>query len=260
MSRFVAIEHALKLHSAFRIYRLLENMFLVIFMISWILTAYNQEEILPKTVEFLIRELKVMKIEFIISDDGSSDGTLEVAKKCAQVHKNVRFITSDHRGRGSALKNGINAARGDIVVFSSADVIINRKYFESVISKMGENDVVLLSKGLPGASPKNRKLTRIFLSYSYKILVRFMYKTKFRDMQGIKIFRAEKLKKIMSYCRDDGFFFDTEIVLVAYKKRLKIIEVPWSSIDYRKSSVRLSTVFYMLRQLILFYPRFRKIA
>ncbi len=226
-------------------------------MISWILTTYNQGGVLPKTLDFFLGEMKGMDIEFIVSDDGSSDNSVSVARKYSEIYSNVKFVADAHKGRGSALKNGFRISKGDIIVFSSSDITVSRDYLVSALKEIEGYDMALLSKNMPDSVSKNRSAVRVLTSFSYNSLLKLFYKTKFRDMQGVKILRADRLKSIIGYCKSDGFFFDTELVLIAFKKGMKIIEMPWEYVDNRKSSVRFSTVIELFREMIKFYPRFR---
>ena len=235
-----------------------KNLVSILFrMISWILTTYNQEEVLPKTLDFFLSEMEGMDIEFIVSDDGSSDNSVSVARKYSGIYSNVKSVADAHKGRGSALKNGFRISKGDIIVFSSSDIEVSRDYIESALKNMGDCDIILLSKNLPDSVSRNRSAVRVLTSFSYNLLLKLLYKTKFRDMQGVKILRAGRLGSIIGYCKSDGFFFDTELVLIAFKKGMKIIEMPWAYVDNRKSSVRFSTVIELFREMIKFYPRFR---
>src|SRR3989344_2826991 len=211
-------------------------------MISWILTTYNQEEILPKTLDFFLSEMRGMNIEFIVSDDGSSDNSVSVARKYSKIYNNVRFIADEHKGRGSALNNGFRISNGNIIVFSSSDITIGRDYLAMALKKFEEYDIVLLSKNIHGSISRNRSAVRVLMSFSYNSLLKLLYKTKFQDMQGVKILKADKLGGIIGYCRSNGFFFDTELILIAFNRGMKIIEIPWTYFDNRKSSVRFSTI------------------
>ncbi len=219
-------------------------------MISWIIAAYNEEERLPKTLGRVVDELKAMDFEIIVSDDGSEDGTCDVASTYADTLDNVRVVANTHKGRGSALRHGFNTSRGDVTFLSSADIWLPRDEVEKLTMLLDDFDLILLSKHKHGSVGFNVGIARKFLSLSFNFLVRLLWKLPYRDTQGLKICKVTTLKDIISQARSDGFLFDLEIVIYAHKMNRKVVEIPWIYSYSAGSKVDLRSILQMIQGLL----------
>jgi len=224
-------------------------------LISWIIAAYNEEERLPKTLGRVIDELNTMDFEIIVSDDGSKDGTCDVASAYANIFDNVRIVTNTHKGLGSALRHGFNTSRGDVTVFSSADIWLPRDQVEKLTMLLDDFDLILLSKHAHGSIGFNVGTTRRFLSLSFNFLVRLLWKLPYRDTQGLKICKVTALKEIISQAKSDGFLFNLEIVVYAHKMNRKIVELPWAYSYSAGSKVNLRSILQMIWGLLFLKVR-----
>jgi len=224
-------------------------------MISWIIAAYNEEMRLPKTLDRLLHELKSMDFEIVVSDDGSEDRTCDVALRYAKVLDNVRVVINAHKGRGSALRSGFDNSRGDITVFSSADICISRNQVEKFTRLLDDFDLILLSKHTRGSLGSDVGIARRFLSLSFSFLVRLLWKLPYGDTQGVKIGKVTALREIISRAKSDGFLFDLEIVLNAHKMNRKVVEVPWKYSYTAGSKVNLRSVLQMALGLLFLRVR-----
>jgi glycosyltransferase involved in cell wall biosynthesis len=219
-------------------------------LISWIIAAYNEEERLPKTLGRVVDELKAMDFEVIVSDDGSEDGTCDVASTYADTLDNVRVVANTHKGRGSALRHGFNTSRGDVTFLSSADIWLPRDEVEKLTMLLDDFDLILLSKHTHGSVGFNVGIARKFLSLSFNLLVRLLWKLPYRDTQGLKICKVTTLKDIISQARSDGFLFDLEIVIYAHKMNRKVVEIPWTYSYSARSKVGLRSILQMIQGLL----------
>ncbi len=219
-------------------------------LISWIIAAYNEEERLPKTLGRVVDELKAMDFEIIVSDDGSEDGTCDVASKYADILDNVRIVANTHRGRGSALRHGFDTSRGDVTFLSSADIWLPRDEVEKLTMLLDDFDLILLSKHTHGSVGFNVGTARRFLSLSFSFLVRLLWKLPYRDTQGLKICKVTALKDVISQAKSDGFLFDLEIVVYAHKMNRKVVEVPWTYSYSAGSKVDLRSILQMIQGLL----------
>lgn len=224
-------------------------------MISWIIAAYNEEERLPETLDQVINELDSMDFEIIVSDDGSEDKTYDVASKYAKTLKNVKIVANNHRGRGHALRRGFDTSKGDITVFSSADIWLPQDQIKKLTMLLDDFDLILLSKHTHGSFSANAETVRRFLSLSFSFLVRLLWKLPYRDTQGVKICKVAALKEIMSHAKSNGFLFDLEIVVYAHKMNRKVVEVPWTYSYNDGSKVTLRSILQMTLGLILLKVR-----
>ncbi|MEW6328526.1 MAG: glycosyltransferase [Candidatus Micrarchaeota archaeon] len=225
--------------------------------ISWLIAAYNEENRLPETVRELLEEFKGMDLEVILSDDGSADRTFEVAKKLSKENKNVFTVTAPHAGRGSALRNGIKNARGNAVVLSSADLLMSKNELKKYVGMLKTNEMVLLSKNLPGSSAASRTPLRDFLSRAFNTIVRICGGVSFRDTQGLKVARADALGKILPECDNNGFLFDTQLAIYGNRAGMRVVELPWRFEDMRGGSVNWRSVLKMFIDLFVVMLAFR---
>jgi glycosyltransferase involved in cell wall biosynthesis len=161
--------------------------------------------------------------EILLVDGHSKDNTVDIAKKlCPE----IRVVYQDGKGKGNALRYGINAATGDIVITIDADGSMDPGEIPAFITPLLEGfDFVKGSRFLPGVGTKDMPFSRVFGNRVFTILVNVLYGTKFTDLcYGYnafwkQIFRENKL----TY---DGFEIETEMYIRAHKGKAKIREVP----------------------------------
>jgi len=220
-------------------------------LISWIIAAYNEEKRLPQTLCKLSNEYCGQDFEIIISDDGSQDKTYEIALEFSRTHDNVKVVTDRHKGRGAALQKGFRASRGEAVVFSSADIIIPRQYIIKLVSDLCNYDLIMLSKHVSGSMELDGGVIRKVLSLFFNSLVRILWRIPYKDTQGVKIWKASALKKVIPKAKINGFLFDLEVILYAHKLGFKIVEVPWTYTYTPGSKVKLRSILQMISDLIL---------
>ncbi|MCW4054667.1 MAG: glycosyltransferase [Candidatus Bathyarchaeota archaeon] len=220
-------------------------------MISWIIAAYNEEKRLSKTLSRLVNELKDIDFEIVVSDDGSEDGTIDVVSMYSNVLSNVKIVTNAHMGRGSALRNGLNNSKGDIAVFSSADICMSHNQVEELLKLLNDFDLILLSKHTHGSLGLDVGIARRFLSLSFSFLVRLLWRLPYGDTQGVKIGKTATMREIIPHAKSKGFLFDLEVVVHAHKMNRKVVEVPWTYSYSEGSKVNFKAVLQMTFGLLL---------
>jgi len=108
-------------------------------MISWIFPVFNEEETIERTVSETIKVVGE-NIEIIVSDDGSTDSTVHVSKNIPF----VKIIENKHHGRGAAILSALRHVKGDIIVLSSADIIISEKdYCKFMDNSFGRSHIAI---------------------------------------------------------------------------------------------------------------------
>ncbi len=203
-----------------------------------VVPAYHEEN---KIVEALRRieaylSLGARPWEIVVCTDGSTDGTDAAVQAFAEAlpEGRVRLLTTEvNRGKGAAVRRGVMASHGEIVLFTDADLSAPIKECEKLIAALSEGyDVAIGSRGVrsPGAdvrqSPRRRLSGRVFNG-----LVRSITGLKFSDTQcGFKAFKREAARELFGEQKIDGFAFDVEILCLARTKGLRVKEVPvmWS--------------------------------
>jgi len=201
-------------------------------MISVVMPAYNEAEHIIDNLEETIRTLNELEfqIEISIVDDGSPDNTCAAAIR--QLHRydeNVRIIRySENRGKGCALVCGTWYARGDYIVFLDADMDLHPSQLPTFFGIMEATraDVVIGSKLHP-ASRVNYPFKRRLWSLAYYSFVRLLFGLPVRDTQtGLKVFRAEVLRRVFPKVLVKRFAFDIEVLAISNSLGYRISESP----------------------------------
>lgn len=224
--------------------------------LSVVIPAFNEHRRLPGTVNHVRRYLagRSHNYELILVDDGSTDETLHYMRQLAHEWPAVRVVTlTPNRGKGRAVTEGMRVARGDLVLFSDADLstpIEELPKLEQAVEAGA--DVAFGSRGAPGAREVNQPFYRQVMGRTFNILVQLLVLPGFHDTQcGFKLFRNTAARELFASIRTDGFAFDVEVLLRARQAQYRVVEVPvrWLNSDStRVSPLRHS--MQMLRDLL----------
>lgn len=185
-------------------------------------------------------DAKPFSFEIIVVDDGSRDNTSKVVDAIAREDERVRLISNQvNRGKGFAVRQGVMASRGDVILFSDADLSTPIEEFEKLLPYLSDFDLVIASRSLPDSQvlihqPRYRELMgRIFNAFVQAMLVRG-----FIDTQcGFKLMTRQAATAIFERARIDSFSFDVEIILIAKRLGFRVKDVPVRWIDSRGSRV-----------------------
>lgn len=233
-------------------------------LLSLIIPAYNEESTIENTLSKTIEHLSARQYgwEVIVIDDASTDATVERVKLFISSHQGarVRLLINEHnRKKGAAIKRGILAAEGRYSIFMDADYAYPITQLNSFLEPLaGGADVVIGNR----ADPKTTYLVRpVFFSYIYQryilsrvfnFMVRFFLIKGVRDTQcGLKGFDTVAAKTIINKITIFNFAFDVELLHIAQRNSMKIVQVP-VTFNYieEPSSVRLlKDSFTMLKSL-----------
>ena len=205
-------------------------------MKSIVIPAFNEVDNIERAVK---ATLELEDIEVIISDDGSTDGTLKAAGELAKL-ENVLLVSDKNKGKGAAIKRGLEIANGDILGFLDADLSAHPKALLRLFKEIENGaDVAIGSRDLPESIiPIKQPVYRRFMGYVYRNFTRWLFKIDIMDFQcGLKVFKREVWENVN--VRTDGFAFDTELIARAHKKGYAIKEVPITWQNFRRSKVNL---------------------
>lgn len=230
-------------------------------LLSICIPMYNESPIIESTIASIdeatkkLSSAKGIDCEVIFSDDGSKDQAREIAEAYIKDHQitNARVIGyPDNRGKGSAVREAVLNAQGDIIITTDCDLAFGTDVFASILEAFSEDeDLVIGSRRLDKEGYKSYSAGRKLFSWGYMQVLRLVTGFKGTDSQcGCKAYRKEAGKAIFSRCECNGFAFDQEVLLFANKFNFKIKEIPVRVINHRASSVRIvRDSLKMLRQL-----------
>ncbi len=230
-------------------------------MISIVIPAYNEAERLEKSIEVLVTYLRKNfdNFEIIIAEDGSTDGTDEIARNLAEKYPFVVHLHSNERlGKGKAVLNGIRTAKNEFVLYMDADLSTDVEHIMDVYKALNDGYDIAIGSRLVKGSEAHRPFTRDLPSKVYNLLVRFLLKSKIRDHQcGFKGFRKSSVSDIFDRIRDNHWFWDTELLILAQREGLKIKEIPvkWRHGGESKVSL-IKTSLYLLSNILRYSERF----
>lgn len=212
--------------------------------LSIVIPSYNEEKRLPGTLDRILEWLGPKHLKFqevIVVDDGSKDGTAEVANHYSKPPSPVRLLHNPgNRGKGYAVRHGMLAAEGDWILYTDADLSAPIEEVEKLYSAaVAQNAVIAI-----GSRAIDRSLVAVhqtvFREYSgrfFNRVMRMLTGLPFHDTQcGFKLFRSAAAMEVFSRQEQDGFSFDVEDLVIAKKLGLRAIEVPvrWSNVEGTK--------------------------
>ncbi len=199
--------------------------------ISVVMPAYNEGQRIGESLRATHNVMKKMgrPFEIIVVDDGSGDWTHEEANKAAKTLGGVKVKRSEvNQGKGWALKEGFRLTQGQWVVFLDSDLDIDPAQLALffTIQKREGTDVVIGSKRHPDTKLVYPPMRR-FLSAGYFFLVKAMFGLPLRDTQtGLKLFKAEVLRKAFPKVPIKRYAFDLELLVIAHHYGFSIAEAP----------------------------------
>jgi dolichyl-phosphate beta-glucosyltransferase len=209
-------------------------------MWSIIIPAYNEAARIKKTLDEIMNYSKRrgLDAELIVVNDGSSDDTAEAAGEFDGV-KLINFEVN--RGKGSAVREGMKLAAGEIVLFTDADLSTPIEEAELLLEAIEKgNDVAVGSRmAKPRRIKKFQPPHRVMLGLSFGALVRIMFSLDVKDTQcGFKMFTAKAAKAIAERMTLNGYAFDVEMLVLAKTMNFKIAEIPVIWADKPGSKVK----------------------
>ncbi len=201
--------------------------------VSVVLPAYNEEETLEATVRTTVETLEGFlpsdAFEVIVAEDGCDDRTPEIADRLAREDGRVRHLHSDERlGRGGALEFAFARAAGDTLVYFDTDLATDMRHLEELVGRIECEgyDVATGSRWIPG-DEADRPAKRGVPSRGFNLLVRTVLRSGLRDHQcGFKALSREAFEELHHAVEDEHWFWDTELLVRAQRRGLRVAEFP----------------------------------
>jgi dolichyl-phosphate beta-glucosyltransferase len=214
--------------------------------LSVVIPAYNEARRLPPYLQSVVAYLdgRGLSHEILVVDDGSSDETATLAEQAGAQHPSIRLIRlGRNRGKGAAVRAGMQATRGDRRLFADADgatPIHEMERLEAAINNGA--DIAIGSRTLASRDSRyhvQARLHRTLLGGLFNHVVRGLGIRDIHDTQcGFKLFRQSVAQDLFSVARIDGYGFDLELLYIAQQRGCRIAEIPINWADQPGSKVR----------------------
>ena len=207
-----------------------------------VLPVYNEERALAPAVyrlhDFLSRRLP-FTWQITIADNGSTDCTAEIADTLAGRLDRVHVLRLEQKGRGRALRAAWSASPARVVAYMDVDFSTDLRGLLPLLAPVvsGHSHVAIGSRLACGSSVA-RGAKRELISRAYNLILRTVLRARFTDAQcGFKAVRADALADLLPAIRDQGWFFDTELLVLAQRRGMRIHEVAVDWVDDPDSRV-----------------------
>ncbi len=191
---------------------------------------------------FLSNNLNDYEWAVVVADNGSTDATPSICQSLSEQDSRVRHVRLEQRGRGRALKRAWAESNADIVAYMDVDLSTDLSALPQTIAAVdGEGyDIAIGSRLKRGAQGMGRSFKRELISRSYSLIFRAMFLAGFQDAQcGFKAVSRRAADDVAPLVVDNGWFFDTEMLLIAEKNGYRIKEIPVKWTDDPDSRVKI---------------------
>lgn len=212
--------------------------------ISVVVPAYNEEKRIANSLPVIWEALasRFARFEILVVDDGSSDRTAEKVMDFADAGQSeVRVIRYEtNRGKGYAVRTGMLAAQGDIIVFSDADLSTPMDELDKLKSVLDQGcDIAFGSRALVDSKIELRQpFYRLLMGKTFNKIVQVLALPGVWDSQcGFKMFKRAAAKELFGSSRIEGFSFDVEILFLARKRGFVCREVGVKWVNSLESKV-----------------------
>jgi len=199
---------------------------------SFVIPAYNESARIRPTLDEMLRysEQHNWDIAILVVDDGSRDDTSAIVLEYSKTHPQISLVaSSSNHGKGFSVRAGMLHARGDICLFTDADLsspIAEAQHLFDVIAQGA--DIAIGSRWLdPELQTQRQPLYRQLLGRIFNLALRLILGLNFADTQcGFKAFRRDAAQRIFPLQKIERWGFDPEILFLARKAGLVVKEVP----------------------------------
>jgi glycosyltransferase involved in cell wall biosynthesis len=201
--------------------------------VSIVVPVYNEAEFIPQALPQLVAavEESVEGAEIILVENGSSDGTADIARTAAGQPSIVKVLSVPDPDYGAAMRHGFERAQGDWVINFDIDYF-SAAFLHTVLSQPPDIDLVIASKRDPGSEDRRPVIRRV-ATLTFNILLRTILDSRVSDTHGMKGFRRRLVDDLLPEVVSTKDLFDTELVIRAERAGYRIVEVPVEVIEMR---------------------------
>jgi len=199
--------------------------------LSIIVPSFNEELRLPASLDRIAAYVNGSgrSTEVLVVDDGSTDRTAEVAAAYRDRIPHLRVLKNGaNRGKGYSVRHGMLEAKGQIVLFTDADLSAPIEEADKLLAAMGQYDLAIGSRAMDRSLISvHESAFREFAGIVFNKIVRVVLRLPFVDTQcGFKSFHRERCRIIFEQQRIERFGFDPELLYLARHHGLKAVEIP----------------------------------
>ncbi|NXL42292.1 DPM1 mannosyltransferase, partial [Podilymbus podiceps] len=225
---------------------------------SVLLPTYNERENLPLVVWLLARTFRESgnNFEIIIIDDGSPDGTQEIAEQLEKIYGSDKIIISLPFLSGTAYIHGMKHATGNFIVIMDADLSHHVSLYFVLKQKEGNFDIVSGTRYKGNGGVYGWDLKRKLISRGANFITQVLLRPGASDLTGsFRLYRKEVLQKLMEKCVSKGYVFQMEMIVRARQLGYTIGEVPISFVDrvYGESKLGGNEIVSFLKGLLTLF-------
>lgn len=212
-------------------------------VVDVVIPVLNEEKALPESVATLhqfLSDHSPYPFRIVIADNGSTDQTPAIAESLSQKYPEVSWTRLEIRGRGRALRKTWLESDADILTYMDVDLSTGLDAFPPLVRAIGEEgyDVAIGSRLMKGSVVKKRTLKREITSRTYNLIIKATFFTRFSDAQcGFKAISRNAARFLVPKIQDQGWFFDSELLILAEKGGFRIKDVPVEWVDDPDSRV-----------------------
>jgi glycosyltransferase involved in cell wall biosynthesis len=208
-----------------------------------VIPVLNEAHVLRKSVGTLLSFLRSLpyRWQIVIVDNGSTDGTQNVAKELAAEFPEVKLLRLLQKGRGRALRHAWLRSNADMVCYMDVDLSTKLEHIPELLNAIAHDSYdVATGSRLMRDSRTTRSLKREIISRIYNVLVKAVLFTRFSDAQcGFKALSRKAVERIVPQIKDQAWFFDTEMLVLAEKQGYRIKDLPVVWIEDDDSRVKI---------------------
>jgi len=231
--------------------------------ISVLLPTYNERDNLPIIVWLLVKYFTEadLTFEIIVIDDGSPDGTLDVAKELQKIYGEEKIVLRPRAkklGLGTAYIHGVKHAQGDFIVIMDADLSHHPKFIPEMLKTQmeGNYDLVSGTRYAMGGGVFGWDFMRKLISRTANYVAQVLLRPGASDLTGsFRLYKREVLERLVNSCVSKGYVFQMEMIVRARQQSLTVGEVPITFVDrvYGESKLGGNEIFGYLKGLLYLF-------
>ena len=233
-------------------------------LISIIIPAYNEETVIAYSLPTVYKELLSLDkpFEILVVDDGSKDSTLSIAQKILKSgeYPHLKLISyKDGPSRRENLSKSFTLLNGEQIILFDMDLSMDPKHLKEMLSCLNQGYEMVIPNRYHKDSVIHRTPKRYIISKLYNAFIRLLFRTGFKDnICGFKAFQREVALQLIKDAGSDttrrrSVFWDTEIIIHAQRRGIKIKEIPISWIEGKNSALNFKREIKMLPYIMEFW-------